>query len=340
MKSVNKIIALLFTAFCLPQTADAQDIHFTQFWMNPMYLNAAQTGVFNGDYRVGGMYRQQWRTIPVNYKTLSLFGDTRFDGVLSEQSSIGVGLIFNNDVAGDSRYTINQLYVPLSYIQHFEKDTNLTVSFGITPGVSNIAFRTDKLTFDNQFDGDAYNSSLSSGEHFPSLSRTYFDFGSTGLHGQYKLKKAGLVSLGTSFSHYNRPGVSFFKNNEVRLYVKSTSFVSIKFPVTYRLFVLGDFMYEKQGPFHELNLVGRLSYMLNPIDNFSLNAGISGRLKDAFILMVGMDYKDWRAGFSYDINRKFTPATNKRGGWEIGLIRILRKKPAFMPKKRICPTDM
>ena len=211
--------------------------------MQPLYLNAAQTGVFDGDYRVGGMYRQQWRTVPVPYKTLSLYGDTRFDRVFSQQSAIGVGLIFNNDISGDSRYSINQLYVPLSYIQNFEKDTNLTVSVGITPGISNIAFRTDKLTFDNQFDGDNYNASLSSGEHFPSLSRTYFDLGSTALFAQYKLKKAGLVSIGTSFAHLNRPGVSFFKNDEVKLYSKSTSFVSLKLPLSTQVFLHGDLMY-------------------------------------------------------------------------------------------------
>jgi hypothetical protein len=32
----------------------AQDIHFTQFFTNPLALNPAQTGYFNGNYRVGG----------------------------------------------------------------------------------------------------------------------------------------------------------------------------------------------------------------------------------------------------------------------------------------------
>jgi len=64
----------------------------------------------------------------------------------------GVGFIFNNDVSGDSRYGTTQLYIPLSYIKKL-KDSTLLVSVGIQPGISNIGFRTNKLTFDNQYDG-------------------------------------------------------------------------------------------------------------------------------------------------------------------------------------------
>jgi type IX secretion system PorP/SprF family membrane protein len=340
MKSRNKIIALLLTACCQLHTAFAQDIHFSQFWAQPLYLNCAQAGMFDGDYRFGGMYRNQWRSVPVPYSTLSLFADTKFNRVFNQQNAVGAGIIFNNDISGDSRYSINQLYVPLSFIQNFEKDTNLTVSFGLMPGISNIAFKTNRLTFDNQFDGDAYNSSLPTGENFPSLSRTYFDLG-TGLVLQYKLKRGGLISTGTNLSHVNNPGISFFKNNEVKLYSKSTSFLSVRYPVTQKLTAMADAMYEKQGPFHELLVAGRVSYLLDPKDNISLNGGISTRWKDAVILLLGMDYKDYRFGFAYDINySKFVPATNKRGAWEIGLIYILRKDPAFAPKKRSCPTDM
>ncbi len=318
----------------------SQDIHFSQFWAQPLYLNSAQTGMFNGDYRVGGIYRNQWRAVPVPYSTLSLFADTKFNRVFSQSSSIGAGIIFNNDISGDSRYSINQFYVPVSYIQTFKKDTNLTASFGVMPGISNIAFKTNKLSFDHQFDGDVYNPALSSGENFPTLSRTYFDLGS-GLVLQYKIKSTGFVSVGTSLSHINRPGVSFFRNNDIKLYSKSTSFISLKYPLPQRLFLYAEVMDEKHGPYHETMLAGRLSYVLNLKDNISVNAGLSTRLGDAAILLLGMDYKDYRFGFAYDINySKFQAATNKRGAFEISLLYIFRKNPVFAPKKRSCPIYM
>jgi len=338
MKKLSKHITaflILHSVFCI-----GQDIHFSQPWMQPLYLNSAQTGMFNGDYRVGGMYRNQWRAVPVPYSTISLFGDTKFKKVLSEQSDLGAGFIFNNDISGDSRYTINQFYLPVSHIHKVNSDTNLNVSFGLMPGISNIAFKTSKLTFDNQFDGDVYNSALPTGENFPTLSRTYFDL-SAALAVNYVIKSTGYITGGTAFSHFNRPRVSFFKNADVKLYTKSASFLSLKYPFNQKLAVHGDVMYEKQGPFHETILAARGSYVLEPKDNVVLYGGFSTRLKDAFTILLGLDYKDYRFGFAYDINySKFQAATNKRGAFEVGLIYIFRKNQVFTPKKRSCPIYM
>ena len=56
------------------------------------------------------------------------------------------------------------------------------------------------------------------------------------------------------------------------------------------------------------------------------------------LLSVGMDYQNWFAGLSYDINfSKLVPASNARGGIEIAVRYILHQ---FKPKKithRICP---
>lgn len=336
---MKKSFFILFFCNALIRVS-AQDIHLSQFWANPLYLNPAQAGMFDGDYRVAGAFRNQWRTVPVNYTTFSVCGDTKFNQVFSQQGTVGVGLIFNNDVSGDSHYSINQFYVPLSYIQKFKGDTNLSVSLGISPGVSNIAFRTNKLTYDNQFNGDAYDPSLPSGENYPTQSKTYFDIGS-GLAVQYKLKGMGYVSAGTSLSHLTRPNVSFFKSEGVNLYSKSNTYVNFKYPIKEFLYLHLDAMYEKQGPFHETILAGRVAYILNKENNISVNAGLSARLKDAFIILLGMDYKTLRAGLAYDINTSnFQAATNKRGAIEVCLLYIFRKPPVFAPKKRSCPIYM
>ena len=318
----------------------AQDIHLSQFWANPLYLNPAQAGMFDGDYRVAAAYRNQWRAVPVPYSTLSFCGDTRFNHVFSQQGTVGMGLVFNNDISGDSHYSINQAYIPLSYIQTFKGDTNLSISLGVSPGVSNIAFKTNKLTYDNQFDGDAYNASLPSGENYPLQSKTYFDIG-TGLAFQYKLKAGGYISAGTSLSHLTRPNVSFFKSEGVNLYAKSNTYVSLKYPIKDLLFLHVDAMYEKQGPFHETILASRIAYVLNKEDHVSVNAGLSARLGDAFIVLLGMDYKSYRFGLAYDINTSnFTAATNKRGAIEVSLLYIFKKPQLFTPKKRSCPVYM
>lgn len=336
MRRYGYIILFVLTLI----SASAQDIHFSQFWMQPLYLNPANAGMFDGQYRAGAMYRQQWRAVPVPYRTVSIMGDARFDNVIRGKADGGAGIIFNNDVSGDSKYTINQAYIPVSAVKTISSDSALSVSAGLAPGISNIAFRTDKLTFDKQWDGDIYNPSLSTGENFPSLSRTYFDV-SAGITLQYKFKGTGLVSAGTSLSHFNRPRVSFFKNDDVKLYAKTNTFVSVQYPVQQMLFVNVDLMYEKQGPFRETVIAARGRYVMDPKDNIVLSAGFSARPGDAMIVLLGMDYQNYQFGFAYDMNySKFNVATNKRGAIEFGVIYIFKKPTVFIPKERVCPIYM
>ena len=53
----------------------AQDLHNSQFYLNPSHLSPASTGVFQGKVRVAGVYRSQWRSVPVAYRTYSLAAD-------------------------------------------------------------------------------------------------------------------------------------------------------------------------------------------------------------------------------------------------------------------------
>lgn len=46
-----------------PSTVQAQDIHFSQFYMAPLFLNPAMTGVMNCNHRVIANYRNQWASI-------------------------------------------------------------------------------------------------------------------------------------------------------------------------------------------------------------------------------------------------------------------------------------
>ena len=52
----------------------AQDIHFSQFFNVPMGLNPGCIGQFDGDYRAHGVFRQQWRSVTVPYRTFGLGG--------------------------------------------------------------------------------------------------------------------------------------------------------------------------------------------------------------------------------------------------------------------------
>ncbi len=64
----------LLTLAILP----AQDIHFSQFGNAPINLSPGLNGVFGGDLRFVGNYRNQWRSVPVPYLTFSGTLDNKF----------------------------------------------------------------------------------------------------------------------------------------------------------------------------------------------------------------------------------------------------------------------
>lgn len=337
---LHKITYCLAFVFALSQGfLRAQDIHFSQYNMSPLNLNPAFAGFFDGQYRAGANYRSQWSAVPVPYATFSFMADMRNPVKKRQGDYTGVGFLFNNDVSGDSRYGTTQLYIPLSYIKKL-KDSTLLVSAGIQPGISNIGFRTNKLTFDSQYDGDAYNPALSSGESFAMQSRTYFDV-NTGGAVQYLIKQRASVTAGIALSHLTAPKVSYFKNDNIRLDRKLATYFSFAYPIAPKVDLITEVLYEKQGKFHETVLGERVSLILNPKERQSVNAGIYLRAKDAVIARIGYEHKAWNVGMSYDVNTSaFKAATNRRGAIEFSVIYIFRKEVLFVPKKRVCPVYM
>ena len=55
----------------------AQDIHFSQFFNAPLALGPGMIGQFDGEYRANGIFRQQWRSVTVPYRTFGLGGDAQ-----------------------------------------------------------------------------------------------------------------------------------------------------------------------------------------------------------------------------------------------------------------------
>ena len=61
-------MGIVFLAISFGQL-QAQDPHFSQFYLSPLQLNPALTGVMNEDIRASLLHRSQWRTVsaPFSY---------------------------------------------------------------------------------------------------------------------------------------------------------------------------------------------------------------------------------------------------------------------------------
>lgn len=335
----NKII--LFLLFLYMGFSHAQDIHYSQFNSSPQNLNPAQAGLFDGDWRFAGNFRSQWSVIPVPYRTFSIAADTRLKTKL-ENDVPAAGLIINTDKSGDSKFTTTQVFVSATYIKKLTKDSTHFISFGIQPGVSSKSFNLSALTFDNQYDGDSYDASLSSGENFPRTRITYLDIGG-GMAYLWKKNHRFFVNAGYSALHLNRPKQSFFNNDDIKLDVKHCISAIASIPVAGQVDVQPSFMYQRQGKMQEtvVGLFGR--YHLKPVDGMTTAVSLGGfyRIKDALVLVANMEYKNFNVGLSYDVNTsRLIEATNHRGGFEISVIYIFKKVKPFVAKKRACPIYM
>ena len=339
IKFNSKIFFLLGFIF-IGKINFGQDIHFSQYGMSPINTNPAMTGLYDGDIRAGAIYRSQWAAVPIPYTTTSFFGDMRFGQNKLGSDRLGVGFVFNYDVAGDSKYGTTQIYLPISYVKKMNKDSSLLMSLSLQPGISSTGFKTQALTFDTQYDGYQYNAALPSQENFYATNQTKFDLNSGAMF-QYNIVQRGYVQAGVSIFHMTTPKVSYFNNSNINIDMKTNSYAMINYPVAQMLDASVELLYSSQGKYHELVTGANLKYIFPTKYYQTFFLGAYVRPKDAFIARVGMDYKTWKFSMAYDVNTSaFKAATNRKGAIEFALIYIFKKEIPFIAKKRVCPIYM
>ncbi len=318
----------------------SQDIHFSQYNGSVINLNPAFTGLFDGDYRINGIYRSQWSSVPVPYKTFSLAGDGRFKPKNMKSDCIGLGIMFNNDKAGDTHYGTNQLYISGSYIHKLNKDSTLIWSTGLTAGISNVGFNYSKMTFDDQYQNNNYSSSNSTGENFAKNTTTFGDF-NFGTAVQFAIKQRAFVQYGISFHHVTSPKLTFQNNALIKIDSKLNNYLYFQYPIGAKTDIVTELLFSHQGKYNEIIPGAQVKLHLDQKTNQSVSVGIYYRTKDAVITRLGYQIKTLTAGVAYDLNTsKFIAATNRKGGFEIYLTYIFKKTTPFVPKTRVCPIYM
>lgn len=67
---------LFFMMLC--NMVKGQDLHFSQFYEAPLLRNPALAGLYEGDVRVQGVYRNQWNSVAFPYQTGSINAEYKF----------------------------------------------------------------------------------------------------------------------------------------------------------------------------------------------------------------------------------------------------------------------
>lgn len=312
----------------------AQDVHFSQFDYCPTNTNPGQIGRFDGQYRFIANQRTQWSSITVPYQTISLSADAfELNGIKN------TGMMFSilSDQAGDSKFSTTQLNFGGAYKLNLDSISNLNPAIQL--GWSQRKIDMQQLTFDNQYNGYYFDSSLGSNEQ---LQNTSFGYLNVNIGILYERKISDKLNIESGLSLYNltKPHQSFFSNDAIRLNQRIGIQSKANYKLQEDLFLQPSLFFASQGKLREFIIGTRAKKILDASATSyrAISGGIWMRAKDAGFLSAALDYNAWRFGISYDVNLStLTPASSYRGGFEFSIVYILRKLPP-LPHHKICPT--
>ncbi len=335
----NFLLGSLFVmVFFLGDDAVAQDIHFSQLDASPLNLNPAETGLFEADHRVVANYRNQWASVTVPYKTFSASYENLQKQWLKDIAHVGLGLLFNSDVAGDGN--MGTVQIKFSPALHYKPlmDSSLYISLGFNVAYNQYSLDYGRLTFDNQYNGLQYDANIYSGEDF---SREQFGFVdmSVGAYLTYYIKEIYPIHLGVAFNHLNKSKQGFMQVKENILKGKFNAYISSDIPLS-RYWELRPMVFSYlQGRSVELVGGALLTKKINDVNFKYFNFGLFNRNYDAIIFRVGINYQSFDIGFSYDLNySKLRVASHGAGAFEISLRSLLYNPTRYEPyRNQQCP---
>jgi type IX secretion system PorP/SprF family membrane protein len=300
---------LLITSLTLVMTggiiydSTAQDAQFTQFYANPLYLNPAFAGSERCP-RICLNFRDEWPAIPGNFVTYSASFDRYVDALAG-----GIGILVEQDKAGSGVVTTNNISAIYAYQLNVSR--NFAINAGFQATYHEKSIDESKLSFGDMIDpvrGFVY----TTGETILRNTVSVPDF-SAGILGYSKE-----LFFGFSADHLTQPDESFVQGASP-LPLKYTIHAGAMIPVnTHSTLVEDQFtispniLFQKQGDFQQLDL-----------GFYAIKGAVVGgfwyRNQDAVILLIGIDKKSWKFGYSYDVTiSKLTLATG--GSHELSLI--------------------
>lgn len=319
----NRIALLMLLLLCNLHNLLAQDVHFSQFFEAPLLRNPSLAGLFAGDVRLQGVYRNQWGSVTVPYQTGSFNFEYKMPvGRGNDFITTGVQVLY--DKAGVTNFQTTDVLPALNYHKSLNGERSKYLSLGFMGGIVQRRIDRSKMTTNNQFDGTGYNPALSDGELFTQTNFHYWD-GSFGMSFNSAIAESttDYYFLGAAYHHFNRPRNSFYTNPPVELNPKLvfSGGVRLSFNEVSYITIQADF--SKQGSSSETIAGATYSYKLgDDVDNpqYVIHFGGYLRLKDAFIPVVKFDYNPFSIAFSYDANSsQLKTASQSRGGMEISL---------------------
>lgn len=315
-RTVRHITTIITCILCCWQS-HAQDVHFSQFFESPLWRNPSLAGIFTGDVRVQGVYRDQWNSVTNAYRTGSLNAEIKMPVGKSEDFiTTGIQMLF--DRAGTIGWTSTHVLPALNYHKSLSGEHNRYLSLGFMGGVVERRFDPSKMTTNSQYNGTG------TGENLANARNTYLD-GSVGLsfNADMNNNPANNYYLGVAYHHFNRPNASFYRNINIELHPKWVYSAGLRMGISDNSFLTLQADHSRQGSFSETVAGAMVGLKLGAdTDNpdYVLQAGTFLRWNDALIPVIKIDYAPFSVALSYDANiSTLKPTSYGRGGTELSV---------------------
>lgn len=342
-----KTLLLSLAYVAIAGSLKSQDLHNTLFYMNPLHMNPAFSGAYEGTYRIGGVYRDQARSVVTNaYSTPTVFLDAPVV-MLGKRHWLGVGGLMFQDVAGDAKLQISSFQLSGALHLALDKKSQKIITVGVQwgqvqrklkeaenllfadylqqvqQGVPNAATNDPFLTGGNPSNGDP--------------EKNYTDINS-GVLFTSKENKGTSYNFGFSVRHITTPDYNF-KSANPDLPLRLIAHGQLTTPINEKWSVTPELYYTSISPASQFQVHAWAGYHIKPEKQIKLNFGLGYRSNDAGQLLLGIDYRELKAALAYDVTLSaLNEANNYKGGFEIAVYYIgkIYKKPDVKPAI-LCP---
>ncbi len=273
----------------------SQEINFTMFYENPVFMNPALTGDYKGDWRLTGNFRNQWSAASDPFRTASVSFDKR---IYLFNQKFGVGLLMLNDESGIGGLTYNKVYVSVSYERVFN---NHYIRAGLQGGMVFGSFNSWTV-----WDDATGSFTAASGEAEDAENVSYPD-----IHLGLSWKRNIHIfepEAGVALAHVNSPTKSFYGEDD-KEGLKIALHAKIKVKFNDKIYLTPAMYYATKDKSNQSIFGTRLGYQfLNkrlPLKRvyggvFLRNGIVNGM--DALAVNAGITIRRIDLGFNYDFN--------------------------------------
>lgn len=319
-----KKLAIIYL-LCMSAIAGmAQDIHFSQFYNSPLTLNPTLTGLADGKFRIGGLYRTQWAGVTRPYRTSSIAFDMPLEKGFADGDKLGVGLVFFYDQTGEYNFTTMNVNASFAYHKVLDREHKHYLSLGVQVGFTQKRFDFSNGLFADQIDGSLAGTGATA-ENIQGNSIIHENL-NVGLSYSGRLSKKTAIYIGGAMFNVTQPKESFLDNDDERLPYRVSVNVGAEIGIGKGGFqLLPSVIYQTQASADEINAGLGLGYKFK--NDLQTIVGAYYRVNDAVIPMVGLGYKGFNLTFSYDANTSdLKQAANGNNALEFSLTYVMQHK--------------